>query len=310
MTNKKEKYIKITEISYIILLIIILTTSGCLNQESPENKEAEKIQAIVSIPPQREMVEEIGGEKVEVTVLVPPGVSPHSYDLLPSQIETISNADIYFKVGSGVEFELSNMEEIKSQNPELKIVDLSKNIKVKSWDEHHGKTVTNKISKEGKDQHIWMSPLNGIKMSENVYQALISIDPSNKEYYKQNLDEYTEKLQDLHKDIKQLLEPYENKSFLVYHPSFGYLGDTYNLTQIGIEEGGQKPGPEGISKVIDQAQRQDINVIFVSPQFDTSSAEVIANEINGEVVTANPLAGNYSNNLLEIAKKMEEGFSN
>lgn len=311
MAQKKLNKNKITTITLIIILTLTLTISGCTNTNNTDNKEdkTDKIQAIASIAPQEEIVKEIGGKKLDVTVLVPPGESPHSYDLKPSQLKKISKAEVYFKVGSGVEFELTNMDQIKSQNNDLKIIDLAKGVNIKSWDEHHGKTSETNINKEGTDPHIWLSPINGIKMSENVYNGLIEIDPDNKDYYQQNLNKYREELNNIHKNIKEKLKPYENQSFLVYHPSFGYFGDAYNLTQIGIEEEGKKPGPEGISNIINQAKELNIDVIFVSPQFDTSSAEVIAEEINGKVITANPLAGNYSQTLQNLAEKLEKGLN-
>jgi zinc transport system substrate-binding protein len=96
---------------------------------------------------------------------------------------------------------------------------------------------------------------------------------------------------------------------MVYHPSWGYFSDTYKLRQIAIEEEGKKPGPAGVAAIIEQARNENISVIFVSPQFDTSSAETIANEINGEVSSVNPLMSDYSKTLQNFTESLVNGYS-
>ncbi len=107
-----------------------------------------------------------------------------------------------------------------------------------------------------------------------------------------------------------MLEPYSGKSFMVYHPAWGYFGDTYNLKQIAVEDEGKQPGPAGIAAIINQAQKENIKVIFVAPHYDTISAESIASEINGNVVFANPLMTDYEFTILNLAENMVSGFEN
>ena len=145
-------------------------------------------------------------------------------------------------------------------------------------------------------------------MAEVVYMGLVEIDPDHQQDYYENYQQYLQKLEGLHTNISALLSPFENRSFMVYHPSWGYFGDTYHLIQLSIEENGTKPGFLGVASIIEQAQSENISVIFVSPQFDTSSAEAIAEEINGEVVYANPLMQNYTQTLMNLAGEMAGGF--
>jgi len=147
-------------------------------------------------------------------------------------------------------------------------------------------------------------------MAEVVYDGLVEIDPDHQEEYYSNYQAYISELDDLHTNISNILQPYGNKSFMVYHPAWGYFGDTYNIKQIAIEEGGKQPGPAGVAAIIEQAKNESITVIFVAPQFDTSSAETIANEINGNVVFANPLMTDYKSTILQLAEDMVLGFEN
>jgi len=95
---------------------------------------------------------------------------------------------------------------------------------------------------------------------------------------------------------------------MVYHPSWGYFGDSYQLKQIVIEDEGKQPGPAGVAAIIEQAKNELITIIFVSPQYDTSSAETIANEINGTVVFADSLMRNYQETLQSLASEIVKGF--
>jgi zinc transport system substrate-binding protein len=294
----------------IILLVSITSFTGCTDTEVIE-QTSEKISVLVTIVPQLEMVESIGGDHVSTTLLVPSGQSPHSYEPTPSQLITIAEAEAYFTVGSGVEFEIAYMDTILEQNPNLNVFDCSENIEVLSFDEHYGQEDYHGEDTDdhsGTDPHIWTSPVNYKKMAKVVYDGFVEIDPGHQEQYYANYQEFIEKIEMLHSNITNLLQPYQNKSFMVYHPAWGYFGDTYQLVQLAIEEDGTQPGPAGVAAIIQQAQSENISVIFVSPQFDTSSAETIAEEINGEVVFANPLMQNYTKTLMSLAEEMVKGF--
>jgi zinc transport system substrate-binding protein len=297
------------------LIIPLLFSYGCI-----EDSSSDTLPVLVTIIPQQEMVEAIGGDHVTVTTLVPEGQSPHSYEPLPSQMVKVAQAEAYFIVGSGVEFEQTNMDVILEQNPSIKVFDCSEHIEIKSFDQHYGyednhegdgehdQNETEDHDHQGTDPHVWTSPLNVKKMAEVIYNGLKELDPGNNESYTMNYQNYIASLDSLHQNISQSMEPYHNRSFLVYHPAWGYFGDTYQLKQIAIEDEGKQPGPAGVADIISQARNESITVIFVSPQFDISSATVIADEIHGEVIYANPLMSNYHETLLKITKEMIKGF--
>lgn len=292
----------------IALVALSVWISGCVDNDRDENS----VSVLVTIVPQEEMLSSIGGDFVDVTVMVPAGESPHTFEPTPHQMTKVATASAYFTVGSGVEFELTYLDTIVEQNPDLTLFDCSKDITVLSFDEHYaesGNHEENDDSHEGTDPHIWTSPVNMKKMAEIVYEGLIEIDPEHQAQYYANYINYSASLDSLHQNISTLLEPYQGKSFMVYHPAWGYFGDSYQLNMIAIEEEGKKPGPTGIAAIIDQAQNESINVIFVSPQFDISSAETIATEINGEVAFANPLMNDYKQTLTTLAETIIQGYS-
>jgi len=280
----------------VILLTIFIVGAFTSPYFIPPKTEDEKIGVVVTIPPQAEFVERVGGERVRVTIMVPPGANPHTYEPTPSQMVEVSKAKIYVMVGSGVEFELAWMDKIVEQNRAMLVVNCSEGIE---FLEMGGR----------KDPHVWLSPLNAKIMVDNIRRALKRIDPQNGVYYDENAEAYFQELDELNMEIRNALENVTNRRFMVYHPAWGYFAKTYNLTQIPIEREGKEPTPAGLAALIDQAKKYNIKVIFVSPQFSTVSARVIAREIGGKVVLVDPLARDYARNLRMAAAELVRGMT-
>ncbi len=331
MKNRK----KILFSTFVLFGFMSVCLSGCV-----DNTSTERLGLLVTIVPQAEIVEFIGGEYVDITIMVPPGQDPHNFEPTPEQMKKVAEATAYFKVGSGVEFEVIHMDTILEQNSDLEVFDCSHDITVISFDEHYGNEAHHEEDgghehegddheegeghddehgdehegddhdHEGTDPHIWLSPVNFKKMAEEIYNGLVEIDPEHQEEYQTNYQAYISRLDDLHTNVSNLLEPYEEKSFMVYHPAWGYFGDTYHLHMIAIEDEGKEPGLQGLNAIIQQAQDENITVIFVAPQFDTTNAETVATEIGGIVVFADPLMSNYEETITKLAEDMVTGFEN
>jgi zinc transport system substrate-binding protein len=275
-----------------VLLFVILFL-GCVTQ-NPESTE-NTLKVIVTILPQAEFVQKIGGDKVTVTTMVPPGASPHVYEPTPSQLTAVSKASVYMKVGSGIQFEQVWLQKIVDINKDMEMVDCSEGVDL---------IITGDNGRY--DPHIWLSPKNAIIMVENMCEGLIAVDPGNADYYTRNKIQYIEKLTELDRDIRNVLTGVKPRKILVYHPSWAYFCRDYDLEQIPIEEEGKEPTPRGIAELIEQAKKYNITVVFASPQFSTETAEIIAQEINGTVLLIDPLAENYIDNMRTIAEKIAE----
>jgi len=270
-----------------------------------ETGASEQVGMAVTILPQAEFVENIGGDKVSVTVMVPPGASPHTFEPTPSQMAALSKANIYARVGSGIEFELAWMDKLININRDMLVIDCSQGIKLQERSVIPGhKPESENHDLSPLDPHIWMSPQNARIMVRNISDGLIQVDPKNKGYYQQNRDAYLEKLARLDQDIRTALSGTTARHFMVYHPSLGYFARDYNLTMLPIEESGKEPTPASLARLIEQAKQQNIKVIFASPQFNPQSAGVIAEAIDGRLVFIDPLARDYIMNLHTILEEL------
>lgn len=249
---------------------------------------------IVSILPQKTFVQKITKDMADITVMVEPGNSPHSYEPKSSQMIAVSKADIYFSIG--VEFENVWLSKIKSQNSNLTFINISDNIpKIAIKKDNH--------KHNNNDPHIWTSPKNVEIMANSIYKALITVDPKNKNLYKSNFDDFIKEIRDTDAQIKEILKETEPKSkFMVFHPSWGYFANEYNLTQIAVEVEGKEPKPKEMIKIIDEAKKENIKVIFTQPEFSDKSAQIIAKEAGVVVKKISPLNPNWSQNLINMAK--------
>jgi len=282
----------------LILLMgasLITATVSC----SRETKTTGKIVVAVTILPQAGFVEAIGGDRVEVVVMVPPGASPHTYEVTPDQMTQLSNAKMYAKVGSPVEFELAWMDKLIAVNKSMLVVDCSKGVDL---------TESQDPDKPGLDPHIWLSVKNAKIMVRNICDGLVQVDAVNKTYYEANCAAYLEKLTELDGDLENDLSAVKNRNFIVFHPAFGYFARDYSLKQIAVEQGGKEPDADYIVRLIEEAKGLGIRVVFVSPQYSTKSAEVIAKEIGGRVVIIDPLAKDFIGNMRAIESAMKQAM--
>jgi zinc transport system substrate-binding protein len=274
---------------------MIAAAAGC----GRETETTGKTVVAVTILPQAGFVEAIGGDRVEVVVMVPPGASPHTYEVTPDQMTQLSNARMYAKVGSPVEFELAWMDKLIGVNQSMLVVDCSKGIDL---------TESQDPDEPGLDPHIWLSVKNAEIMVRNICDGLVQVDAANKAYYEANCAAYLGELTELDNALAADLSGVRNRSFIVFHPAFGYFARDYNLKQIGVEQEGKEPDADYIVRLIEEAKKQNIRVIFVSPQFSTKSAEVIAKEIGGRVAVIDPLAKDFIDNMRAIESAMKQAM--
>jgi zinc transport system substrate-binding protein len=206
------------------------------------------VNAIVSILPEQTFVKAIGGDKVNVSLMVRPGNSPHTYEPKPSQMMDISKADLYFSIG--VEFENVWLPKFENLNSKMKVIDITKGIKKQPMQQdHHNCTAhgAHDHSSESLDPHSWTSPMNVKIMAQNIYKVLVNIDSENKNYYKTNLKVFLASIEDTDIKIKSLLSDYNSsRTFMVFHPSWGYFAKAYYLEQIAVELEGKSTNPREI----------------------------------------------------------------
>jgi len=272
----------------VALLPFVALLAGCGQSAAPE--PAGPLNVTVSILPQKYFVERIGGERVDVNVMVQPGASPATYEPRPEQLTALGKAAAYFSIG--VPFESAWLDKIASANSEMRMVDTTKG-----------------IEKVGQDPHIWLSPTLVKTQAQTIYGALAQLDPTHEAEYRTNLDSFIADIDALDADIRQTLARVGSRKFMVFHPSWGYFARDYGLEMIPIEVGGQEPSAAELAALIAEAKEGGIKVVFAQPEFSTRDAETIAREIGGEVLLISPLSPDWLDNLRQVAETFAEVLS-
>ncbi len=318
------------------LLLTVVVASGCAKTTQPvaEVEVADKkIDIMVSISPLVEFVEKVGGDKVQVEEVIPPGYEPHSYELTPQQLKKISDIDLYVKAGY-IEFEDAYMDKIIAQNSSMKVINGAEGVQVREIEAHshehdedgddHEEEADEHEDEDEHDEdghdheeeadeheddhedheidpHTWLSTTNAKIYIRNIYNVLVELDPDNKEYYTANKQAYEQELDKANELAKKILGEIENKKVIVYHPAFGYFLDEYGFEQISIEIEGKEPTAAQLEELIEEAKEESVTIIFVQKQFSTYNAEIVADEIDGTVVQVDPLAKDYVQNMNSIS---------
>ena len=298
-----------------LILLLLLTTSGCTSTDGAGSGKG--VMVAVTIPPQAEMVQEIGGDRVDVFVMMPPGSDPHTYEPGPALVAKASGADLYLTLGTGLlPLEDALVSRLRAMNPDLVVVDSSQGITyLLEHEDPTGKGDGSSQEKQGDtegrgmaspDPHLWLSLRNAEIMSENTRDALIAADPAHAQEYRENCDLYTARLKDLDHTIIDRFSRNEPGIILVTHPAWEYFARDYDLEMVAIEKEGKEPTARDLASLIILARSQDIRVVFVEAQESPRGAETIAREIGGTVHVIDPLAGDYLANMDRVSAAFSE----
>jgi zinc transport system substrate-binding protein len=286
------------------LLIFATAVPGLLSM-SCAAKPSRTPALAVSILPQRDFVQQVlGGQPYRIMVMIPPGASPETYSLSPEQMGDLGQATAYFALGSGLPFEEVWLGKIEKLNPGMKVFDCSEGIERMSGAAEGER----EQGVHGEDPHVWLSPENAVVMVNNIAQGMGRIDPGHRDLYLEHAAAYCAKLKDLDADIARKFASIPRRTFIVFHPAWGYFARRYGLDQVPIEVEGKEPKAAQLQGLIQEAGRENIRTVFASPEFNAEGAQVIAREIGGRVVTIDPLADDYIANMLAVSDKLAEAM--
>jgi zinc transport system substrate-binding protein len=267
------------------------------------------LKVFVSILPQKYFIHKIAGDLVDISVMVLPGSSPHTYEPRPSQMKELSTATAYFSIG--VEFENAWLPKFAAMYKTMRIIHTDSLIEKLTADPSEAAEmpkahVTSAEDGRGLDPHVWLAPQLVKVQAQHIYDALVTMDPAHEAIYGRNYRAFTREITALHDSVCALLKcdsvTLPKKTFMVFHPSWAYFSREFGLRQLAIEIEGKEPGPRQLETVFNLASENDIHCIFVQPQFSGQSAHAIARQLKARVLVADDLAYDWSGNILTVAK--------
>jgi zinc transport system substrate-binding protein len=292
-----------------VMLLRVLVFCLLVSWQTAWGADHPRIPVFASILPQAYFLERIGGDRLDIEVLVGEGQSPETYEPTPRQMAALAEAKAWFLIG--VPFEKNLMKKLGPSHPNLAMVETQKGVpyrRLSGYENGHNVHGTGHGRRGAPDPHIWMSPRLVKLQARNMCDALVRIDPSGRQLYAENLQSLLSDLDGVDARIARSLAPLRGRRMYVFHPAFGYFADAYGLIQVPVELEGKEPGARQLADLIQKAKRDGVRVIFVQPQFSRKSAELVAQSIGGAVVPINPLARDYLANLERMASAIEQGL--
>ncbi|MCG9128464.1 zinc ABC transporter substrate-binding protein [Candidatus Poribacteria bacterium] len=256
-------------IAIVTIFIFTLITIGCQTDQSENStylntKHTEKLNVVATISMITDIVENVGGNKINVTGIIGEGVDPHLYKPTARDTQRLKNADIIFYNGLHLEVRITGsvLDKMKDKSKAIAVTDKVHKAQLRPTPEFIG----------GYDPHVWHDAKIWMNATETVRDKLIEEDPKNAEHYHKNTKEYLKKLQNLHNDLLRLAAqiPLEKRVLITTHDAFGYLGKAYGFEVRGLI-GVNTENEVGIADVTDLASfiiNRGISTMFV----ETSAA--------------------------------------
>lgn len=274
----------------VLLCWIALLTSACSPQEAPEPVAVKRIKVVTSLFPLYDFVRNIGGERVDVSLLLPPGVEPHSFDPKPDDLIRINRADLFVytnpllepwaaRVGATIDLK------------RVRVIDASAGIPLRKspgkddHDHDHGHG-----SSGESDPHLWLDFANAALMVKTLAEGMAAVDPGNRDFYLANAATYRQQLVALDEKYRATLAGCSSKVLLQGgHLAFGYLAERYGLdyraaTAVNPEA---EPTPARIAELVRQVRTHRLRYVFSEELVSPRLAETIARETGAGVLPLN-----------------------
>lgn len=292
--------------------------SGCAAKGGAAGSDAKasgKVSVVASFYPMYDFAQKIGGDRVDVTCLVPAGVEPHDWEPSTTDMKTIASAQVLVYSGAGMEHWVEDVTSAVG-NKDLAVVEASKGVDLlavaeddhdhehvdehdhdhdhEHADEHEHEHADGHDHDHGQyDPHVWLSPANAKVEMANIRDALIKADPEGKSTYEKNYEKYASMLDALDKKYAEELSKTARKNIVVSHQAFGYLCNRYGLTQVPIEgiEADSEPDAKAMAKIVDFVKQNDVKTIFSEELVSPKAAQAISAETGAAVEVLSPLEG-------------------
>lgn len=287
-------------------LLLCLCCAAC-GAVDPDESPGTLVVA-TSIPPHAWLVERVGGEAVEVHTVLRPGESPTTHQPSDLQVSRVLSSAVFFS--AGVPFESGAW--FDALDGLLDIVSLHDKVATRVMEGHshdHGRAPEDREDAHAvTDPHAWLSPSHLMMQARIVSETLGRLDPDHAEVFTANLDTLNAELGELDRWIRTALTSYRGRSFVVFHPSWGYFADDFGLEQIAIEIEGKQPTDAEVTEIKKQTAALGITVIYVQPQIAGKAAQALADAIGARVEILDPLAPDIAANLRRVATVLMDGM--
>jgi ABC-type Zn uptake system ZnuABC Zn-binding protein ZnuA len=276
---------------WIVLTIALaaVLAAGCSSGEEPASSDSGtpvrgRLRVVATTTQVADFARNVGGDQVQVSSLLKPGVDAHDYEPSPADLEAIARADVVLENGVGLEAWLDDT--IKSSGFTGPMVDTSQGVKLRAGG--HAEEGEEQAGGDEPDPHIWQNPRNAQLMAANIARGLAAAQPTNAAAFQANLDAYTKQLEVLDVEVERQIDSLANKKLVTNHDAFGYFIDRYGLEFVGsvipsFDSSAELSGRD-IRELVAKIRTTGVKAIFSETTLPPRAAETIGREAGVKVV--------------------------
>ncbi len=280
-----KKNVKVIFITLLFFIVIILCLFYFKNK-LVSNNEKKEMKVATTIFPLFDITRNIVGDKIEVVNMLPSGASPHTFSLRPKDVKKLNQTKVIFVIGEIDDW----IQEAATSLDGVEIYPVNERINLKPFHSHHHLEESHHNSF---DPHYWLSLDNAKIIAENITEKLSLIDPQNREYYQKNLESYLNEIENTRAQIIDLLDNLSNRNMIVFHDSWNYFADEFDLNIVGVftPSPGKEPSPEYLKNLYDTAKKYNIKAVFSEPQLSSEVINSFIEDLGLKVYVIDPLGG-------------------
>lgn len=288
----------------------MITLSSCSNNKEVNNwvRDNFEVQIVTSLPPIASIAQFIGWETLNVNNIIKPGFSPHTFDLKPSHLKQINNADLVITTWLNIDNFLDNISistetlllknyvtllEWEKHNHDDLEEEETHHHENESEDEHNQDIGHSETENIYYDPHLWLSLENWEKIAEIIKNKLIKIKPENKFLYENNFVLFKNKSQNIKNNFLEKIKNKKQNNFIVYHNAYNYLFEEINIDFNNIlvlsETAGREPSVLEMREIVDSITQNNIKILFKEPQLDTKLIQTLSQKYGLEILKLDPL---------------------
>ncbi|WP_028263364.1 metal ABC transporter solute-binding protein, Zn/Mn family [Atopobium fossor] len=316
----RADFLRLSGATAFVVAPTLLGLSGCNKPATNGAADSSKLQVLASFYPMADFAKKIGGDKIEVKNLVPAGTEPHDWEPSTADMVNFSNAKLLVYNGAGMEHWVDDtlkslgdgaptalaasdgitLLEAAKTDPEHEHEDHDHEHEHEHEEhEHDEKTEEHEHEHEhdhdhgAYDPHVWLDPQNAKAEMKNIMDALIKLDPNNKDTYSANFAKWEVECDVLDSEFSEQLVSVSQRTVVVSHAAFGYLCNKYGLTQysIGDIDAEAEPDAKRMAEIADYVKKNNVTTIFSEELVSPKVAQAIAQEAGAKMEELNPLEG-------------------
>ena len=267
--------------------------------EKPANVVNERISVVASIFPIYDILKVVGGERIDASLLLPPGASLHSFELSPQKAKTLSDANLLVYLGKGADTFATNI--LANDKQDRPMLDLSAYVNLRSFAQNEDVKINeeNELDIEDEhedkdiDPHFWLDPVNAALIAQAIASELSELDPDNEDFYQDNALRFNEELKESLIDWETQIESLRSRKIIVFHDAWFYFASRFKLNIIGALEPfpGKTPSPKYLEDISVLIRSNDINTLFIEPQLAPESARTLAQDLVDNIAILDPIGG-------------------